>query len=933
MTNKHKEKFVGLHSHSVFSVFDAIGYPNEHIDFAVSNGAEALALTDHGNMDGLSYQVLHSKKINANGTKFKPIFGVEAYFVPSIADWRTLHESLKTDKKGKEEDESKTVVENEEETKSESKSMLNKRHHLVLLAQNNVGLKNIYKMISDSYQPENFYRYPRIDLEMLKRHNEGIIVLQACLGGYLAKAMWEMKDKPRDDIKNEMKKRAQQFVDIFGDRYYLEMQWNAIPEQHFLNKMFLEISKEMNIKVVSTADAHYPNPDAWKTREIYKRLGWLNNKPDYGVDSLPKTREELKYEIYPKNYSQMFESYKKYSQLCGEVYDDQDVISSLEETSRIAFDRIENFYPDTKVKLPTFALDKTKTPIKQLTEICIESMKQKALDKDSKYIERLFKELKVIDTRDFASYFLTMKLISDEARTFQLCSPGRGSAAGSLISFLCGITTLDPVKHNLQFERFLLAEGTDYPDIDFDCSNPMALKDYFIDKWGKFSVVPITNYNTLKFRSLIKDVSKLFGIDYAEVNSVTSTMLAEATPEAKKKNGIRAGMYEPTYEELLEFSPSLNKFFLKYPQIKESIEGLSGMVKSASRHAGGIILGDNLSTEMPLKVSGGVVQTPWSEGQNVRHLEPFGFIKYDILGIETLNVMEQCIRKILMKKNNTKDVSFQEIKEWYNSHLDPSSNNLDDQEVFQNVFIDGKFPGIFQFTDSKAQEFCKKVEPKSIYDISVITSIYRPGPLSANVHHDFLKAKKGEFKIKFNHPLIKESLKESSGFIIYQEQISHIANQLGKDIDLNEANLLRKLLTKKGTGKGLDKIEEIKVKFVAGCKEKGMTRREIDEIWDTMENFATYGFNKCLHGNTTVQTKTNGIKTIKNVLVGEEVLSKNGYTKVLDVMSQGKKKLFKIKTKSGKELILTMDHKLETPDGMMTLEQVLEQKKKIVVKD
>jgi len=926
------KKFVGLHAHDCFSIFDGFGYPSEHIDYAVSNGMDALAVTNHGNMDSLSYQVLHAKKINSEGINFKPIYGVEAYFVPSLLDWREAYEKAKEEKKVKDSaDDEKMSVEDEEQTKSAEKSFLKKRHHLVLLAMNETGLKNIFKLVSMSHQAENFYSYPRIDFEMLKKYNDGVICLQACLGGYLAKAIWENKDKDRETIKNEMTKRAKQFVDIFGDRYYLELQWNAIPEQHLLNKISLEIAKENGIKFVSTADSHYPTPDSWKQREIYKRLGWLGNKPDYSIDDLPKTREELKYEIYPKNYEQMFDAYKKYSKICNEEYNEQDVIQSLDETADIAYNRIETFYPDSKVKLPQFLLDKDKKPIQQLAEICIQKMKELKLDKNNDYIERIHKELDVINKRNFAAYFITMKAISDEARQVQLCSPGRGSAAGSLIAFLCGITTIDPIQYNLQFERFLLEEGTDYPDIDFDCSEPMELKEILTEKWGKEKVIPITNFNKLKYRSLIKDASKLLGIDYQEVNAVTSIMLAEATPAAKRKNDIKAGAYEPTYEEVVEFSPSLREYYKKYPDVEKTINGLLGQIKSRSRHAGGIVLGDDLTTEMPLISSKGVMQTPWSEGQHVRHLEPLGFIKFDILGIDTLNMISDCIRRIIQKEDKKEEVSFQEIKDWYIKYLDPSNNNFDDKKVYENVFHNEKWPGIFQFTKPDAQSFCSKAKPYSIADLSAITSIYRPGPISANVHNEYVRVKYEKEENKFmKDDRIKTILSETSGFLIYQEQIASLTALLGKNISLNEGNYLRKLLTKKGTGKGLDKIELIKEKFLEGAKEKGLTNSIANELWENMENFATYGFNKCLDGETTfVMTKESGKKKIKDVQAGEHVLSKNGFVKVLDIMNQGKKKLVKLTTASGKVLCLTKDHKVDTEKGMMRLEDALKNKLKI----
>ena len=239
-----KIKFVGLHAHSTFSVFDGLGLPSEHMDFAYQNGLDALALTDHGNMNGLSYQVLHAKKMNAEGKKFKPIFGIEAYFIDSISNWKEEYEKHKEDKKAKTSDEeSGTVVENEEETKTTEKNIINRRAHLVLLAMNQKGLNNLFTIVSESFKPGNFYRYPRVDFELLEKHNEGLIVSSACMGGVLSKAYWQNKDKGDEAVQEAMLSLVNRFQSIFGDRFYGELQWHNINEQHLINKHVIEVAK------------------------------------------------------------------------------------------------------------------------------------------------------------------------------------------------------------------------------------------------------------------------------------------------------------------------------------------------------------------------------------------------------------------------------------------------------------------------------------------------------------------------------------------------------------------------------------------------------------------------------------------------------------------------------------------------------------------
>ena len=281
-----KIKFVGLHGHTTFSVFDGLGYPKEHFDFAYMNGMDAMAITDHGNMNSLSYSIMAAKQMMSEGKNFKPIFGVEAYFIDSISKWKDEYEKYKEDKKVKgSEEESGTVVENEEETKSGSieKNTISRRAHLVLLAMNQKGLNNLFSIVSESFKVGNFYRYPRIDFDLLEKYNEGIIVSSACMGGVLAKAYWQNKDKGHDAVQEAMLALVQRFQSIFGDRFYGELQWHNINEQHNINKHVIEVAQKTNLQLVSTADSHYPNPDAWKDREIYKRLGWLNSKAEYDV--------------------------------------------------------------------------------------------------------------------------------------------------------------------------------------------------------------------------------------------------------------------------------------------------------------------------------------------------------------------------------------------------------------------------------------------------------------------------------------------------------------------------------------------------------------------------------------------------------------------------------------------------------------------------
>jgi len=842
--------FVGLHAHSVAgSPFDGFGYPQEHMDYAYQNGCDALALTDHGNMNGLSHQVLHAKKMKKAGKNFKPIFGVEAYFVPSIKDWKAAYEKAKADKKAArdlESDPTKTANEDEGASKRKVDNIIRRRRHLILVAQNQEGLNNIFKMISTSFQGDNFYRYPRVDYDLLSQHSEGVIAASACLGGVYAGNYWDNRDDGEEAILEAMRETTKRMTGIFGKRWYGELQWNNVPEQHDLNKYVLKMKDEFDIDVISTADSHYPSPQAWKDRELYKRLGFLNrpNRPEWMTSELPDGVEEIGYELYPKNGDQMWESYKKYSEECGVEYDDDIVYDSLTTTHWIAHELIEDFMPDDTVRLPGFVVPEGEKPTHALTKACIKGLREMGFGNNMEYVERLKHELNVIDDRGFSKYFLTMKAISDKANENMLAGPGRGSAAGSLVAYVLGITQVDPIKYGLLFSRFMRSDATDYPDIDYDVSDAFGLKEILAQEWGETTVVPISNYNTLQLRSLIKDISKFYGVPFTEVNPVTSKMIFEATPKAKAKHGIKAGVYAPTFEEIMEYSESLQAFLRKYPDIKTHVEALYGQVRSTSRHAGGVVIGEDLDKHMPLINSGGVVQTPWSEGQNVRHLEPLGFIKFDLLGLSTLEMIEAAVGHILTRKHGIENPTFQDIKKWYDENLHPDAIDLNDQKVYRNIFHKGKFLGVFQFTNEGAQKFCKRAKPNNIIDISAITSIYRPGPLSANVDKLYVNAKKNPSQRIFPHETVREVTDETAGFLIFQEQIALLAHKLGEDVSLDEGNLLRKLLTKKGTGKGNEAKDEIHAKFISGCMKKKIDKETAEAMWKNFEYFSGYGFNK-----------------------------------------------------------------------------------------
>ena len=432
MTDRKKPSipFYNMHGHTTFSIFDGMGYPEEHVDFAYGNGLQGMAFTEHGNCNSFSYAFQKAKKMKDEGKNdFKVVYGIEAYVHPDIGQWKLDKEKIKEDAKlAKQVDEDiGLVVEDESETKKGIKNILNQRSHLVLNAINQTGLNNIFRLVSTSYSGDNFYRFPRIDYALLAANSEGIIASSACIGGILGNDYWRNRDMGEAAVFSAMGKTAEAMMNIFGDRFYGELQWAMNVDQHILNQYIIKLSKEYGFKLVTTCDAHYPSPDLWKDREIYKMLGWLGkNKDELSIGNLPVSLDEMAYQLYPKNGDQLFQFYKETSSKLGFGYDDDIVAESIERTSEIVKNRIESYTPDTEIKLPSFVVPEGESADSALAKIAVEKLKASGLYKDSEYVSRLKEELHTIKDRGFSRYFLTMRNIANDAKQVQLCGGGRG---------------------------------------------------------------------------------------------------------------------------------------------------------------------------------------------------------------------------------------------------------------------------------------------------------------------------------------------------------------------------------------------------------------------------------------------------------------------------------------------------------------------------
>ena len=915
-SKKEPSKFVGLHAHSVMSIGDAIGMPGEHVDFCLENGLDAHAITDHGNFQAFSHQYLHAKKLHKKGVNFKNIYGQEFYYVDSLTRWQKLYEedkdkkaTAKILKKNQQLDlsgdayaETKkemidiaaasdgestgTVIENEEETKSNKfKNPINQRNHLVLLAKNNQGLKSLFRLNSEAYI-NGFYRYPRIDLELIKAHsNNNIIGSTACIGGKLARVIFDHQTEPNwelwepnrinfDKIQSELKNTIEGFQDALGkENFYLEIQFNSLAAQHLVNFHLIELAKATGAPLLATADSHYPRPDQWREREIYKLMAWMSmTKSDGDKDKIPKKIEELKCELYPKNAQQMWESYKRYGSKY-DFYNDEVISQAIEQSWHIAHEQIDNVDIDKTVKLPVLKKIVGDTALKQLEElekleegldpekeddIAFKELvrlsregfiKRRLSEKANKeeYIERVKEELDVIKTLGLQNYFLTYYKIMEICSKEMLLGTARGSAAGSLVSYLLNITQVDPVKFGLLFERFLSRKKAGMPDIDSDFSDrdraTQILRDYF----GEENVIPVTNFNQLQMRSLVKDISRLNNIPFEKINEYTKNIENEARAEAKKTPGFDAAGWVLTFEEAQKHSPTFNLLINEYPDFEKTIKVLFKQMRNVSRHAGGLILTRDTKNNMPVIKSGGVLQTPWPEGLNFRHLEEFGFLKFDVLGLGTLRMFEDCIRRIIKKETGKKYVSFEEINDYYYKNVHPDNNPLDDQKVFETVYHNRTYAGIFQFVQKNVQSFASKLKPTSINDLAVVTSLFRPGPLSIKADKMFLDNRTNPENIVYKHPLLKDVLEPTSGLIVYQEQLQLIYHKLA-GLPLDETDGVRKAFTKKDlSNKEASDLarKNLKDEFLTKCKTVNNIDESISsEIFEEIDKFVAYSFNK-----------------------------------------------------------------------------------------
>ncbi|NQV16412.1 DNA polymerase III subunit alpha [bacterium] len=748
-------EFVHLHNHSHYSLLDGAARIDQIIKKVSELEQKSFALTDHGNMFGAVEFYKAAKQAG-----IKPIIGMEAYVAPGA------HTEKRSPAEGK------------------------RAYHLVLLAKNETGYRNLLKLTSLAYL-DGFYFNPRVDKDLLRKYSEGLIATTACLSGQVTYYA------SRGDY-DRAREQALEYDEIFGrGNFFLELQRHFTLEgkefelEAIAREVIQKVSKDTGIPLVATNDAHYVNADHHTAHDALICIG-----RGKFVSETKRMKYDTK-DLYIKSADQMVELFK-------------DVPEAVENTLRIA--EMCNFKLETGVNhMPEFPVPEGLSLNDHLDNLTWQGLDRRIKNVDTRYKERLEYELGVIKKMGFPGYFLITHDFVNFAKTQGIpVGPGRGSAAGSLVAFSLGITDLDPLQYNLLFERFLNPDRISLPDIDIDfCYDRREeVIQYMRERFGEDSVTQIITFNKLKARAVIRDVGRVLEVPIKETDRI-----AKLVPEELGISLSQALIKSPELKQASELDDIHNKLF-EYSLV------LEGMNRNAGKHAAGLVIAPGKLTDyIPLYKSAkdGSITSQY----DMKAIENVGLIKFDFLGLRTLTVIKNAVKL---------------IKEFQDVDLDMDNIPLDDPAVYK-LFSDGLTVGLFQFESTGMREYLKKLKPTVLEDLFAMNALYRPGPMR-NIN-DFISRKHGEQKVSHLHPLMEDILKETYGIIVYQEQVMQLGSVIA-GFSLIKADLMRRAMGKKI--KAL--MDEMKEEFISGARKNDIDEKLASQIWDLIEKFAAYGFNK-----------------------------------------------------------------------------------------
>lgn len=803
--------FVHLHAHSDHSALDGYSRVDEMVEQAVRHNQPAIALTDHGVCAGHPALLDATKKAG-----IKPVFGIEAYFVDDRR-WRPMSKPSRSAAASFTES-GLMVVSDEEQYKlalaqwQEDQKRGKDYWHLVLWAQTDVGLKNLWAMSSVAHQDGMYYK-PRMDWELLEKYAEGVMVSTACLRGPLSSALL-------NEDEELARTRLGRLQHIFGDRVHVEIHTNRLAEQVTLNERLVVLANDFSLPLVAVSDSHYPTKEhqfchqVWlavqTNQDLQDDSDLFAGGQDYHICSEAEARAALAY-LPAKAIDEAISNTGLVAERCDATIRSRPAVPVFS-------------------KRPTRA-ESIQRDIERLVDICLSNWHktQGKVDAqgshipDSVYIARFDKEMKLLITKEFCGYYLLVAEYCRWARANKiLVGPGRGSGGGSLVAYLCNITEIDPVESDLIFERFLTEGRKGLPDfdVDFPASKRGVLTQHVLDTYGESNVVRVGTHIKLKnkqaVRSIVRALGSTIDFNYVDIDQICAT-IDEAEADS-------AGLGK-SWEEVWASYPDLHDLWsTKYPQLFELAEEFTGRIKAWGKHAAGVIISidEPLVGEIPLRYGDdNHAIAAWS----MDALESLGLVKCDLLTIRTLDTLQQTVD--LHREMTGEDI---DLYAWTEEYKDPA--------VWDEICA-GRTLGMFQIETHSGVQMCKRHKPRSVSDLADVITLVRPGPMRSGLTDTYLRRRFGEEAVTFPHPLLEQTLAKTYGCILYQEDVMNVCMVLA-GYDENEADGVRKILGKK-------KVEEAKAageKFIRSCVARGVDEQIASSLWAQMEEFAKYSFNR-----------------------------------------------------------------------------------------